>query len=116
MHLLCRLIVPEILEETRVYLEQRINHLFSRTRYSLNMTIKLYSLLRALQKNSICNFVEINLRVMDPEPDQSKLRPSNHLRLYEAMNVPYVLEFFHQFSKILGLRIARKHGIVYHTQ
>jgi hypothetical protein len=41
---------------------------------------------------------------------------SHQLSLHKSMNLMATLEFVHQVRKIRGLRIPRKHSIVYHGQ
>jgi hypothetical protein len=52
----------------------------------------------------------------DLQPDQRQLGTSNHLSFNKVMDAAHILEFTHEFRKIVGLRVPRKHGIIYHAQ
>jgi hypothetical protein len=50
------------------------------------------------------------------QPNQDKLGASHHLSLHKVVDIAHILEFVHEFSKISGLRVPRKHGIIHHGQ
>jgi hypothetical protein len=52
----------------------------------------------------------------DIQLDQGQHSTSNHLSLHKIMDGAHILEFTHEFRKIIGLRVSRKHGIIYHAQ
>jgi hypothetical protein len=72
--------------------------------------------LRGLEENTINNLVKIHLRVVNPQPDQRKFGTSHHLSLHEVLNIAHIIKLVNELSKILVLRIARKHGIINHGQ
>jgi hypothetical protein len=80
------------------------------------MPINIYPHLRVLQENTINNLVKVHFRVGNLQSDQGKFGTSNHLSLDEVVNIPHVLKLSHELSKILRLRVARKHSIIYHGQ
>jgi hypothetical protein len=50
------------------------------------------------------------------QPNQDKLGASHHLSLHKVVDIAHILEFVHEFSKISGLRVPRKHGIIHYSQ
>jgi hypothetical protein len=76
----------------------------------------MYAPLRKLEQNCLDNLVKIQLRVANSHLDQSKLCANHHLSLHEVVDITHILKLAHQVSKIIGLGIPRKHGIVNHGQ
>jgi hypothetical protein len=44
--------------------------------------------------------------------DKGKLHHENHLRLHKVMNSLYIFELLYQIIEFVGLRVARKHGLI----
>jgi hypothetical protein len=80
------------------------------------MPINVHFPLRHLEKKTLEDHVKIQFRVANLQPNQSKLGTSHHPSLHKVGDIAHILEIVHEFSKILGLMVARKHGIIYHGQ
>jgi hypothetical protein len=115
-YILRRVVISVVLEEISVHLEEFINHPLGDRRHDHIMSINIYPPLRHLQKKSFKNLIKIQLRMANFQPDQIKLGVGYHLSLHEVVDIAHIVKLAHKFSKILGLRITRKHGILNHGQ
>jgi hypothetical protein len=78
--------------------------------------INVYPLLRCLAVKNVEEIVEVQLRVTDLQPNQSKLCTGHHLGLYKVMDTLHILELIHKLSKIRRLRVPRKQSVIHHGQ
>jgi hypothetical protein len=111
-----RIIVLTTPIKISVHQEQLINYLFGRTLYRFDKVVKVHPPFRTPRKNSPHNVIKINLRVANLYPDKGKFHPGKHLRFDKVLNSFNVFELLYQGRKFFGLGIARKHGLINHTQ